>query len=478
MIKEAIVAAATLAVLAKPVPVSGTTLATFNPYAVPYQGKVVELVRRDWDYSKGNLEILLSGSYGSAKSILMAHLAVTHCLENARAGVLLARKSLSDIKETIFKEIVEHLEDSGLVLGVDYWVKETNASVRFKNGSEIKSISWSDKKYKKGRSRKISMLVFEELTENNLEDREAFMTLKARLRRLPHVKENVLIAATNPDAPSHWAYEYFFTKKSFTKFVFKSVTSDNPFLDPVYIEQLMRDLDPKAVQRYIYGEWIELSKDQVYYNYDAKRNFPSETFEFLPDDYKVLKLCHDFNIGKGKPMSAAAAIMRGEEYHFFKSFHVEGARTADIMDEIADTDLLDQFDKIEVYGDASGNSNDTRSIETDYLIIEDFLSNYVIKSGPRKGQPLVFEMKVPRSNPPIRRRHNLVNAFFLNNNRETRLYVYDSWIDKGMRLTAFKKDSFLIEDDSLSEQHVTTAIGYMIDYDKNRDTGASSTIQL
>lgn len=478
MIKEAIIAAATLAVLAKPVPVSGTTLATFNPYAVPYQGKVVELVRRDWDYSKGNLEILLSGSYGSAKSILMAHLAVTHCLENARAGVLLARKSLSDIKETIFKEIVEHLEDSGLVLGVDYWVKETNASVRFKNGSEIKSISWSDKKYKKGRSRKISMLVFEELTENNLEDREAFMTLKARLRRLPHVKENVLIAATNPDAPSHWAYEYFFTKKSFTKFVFKSVTSDNPFLDPVYIEQLMRDLDPKAVQRYIYGEWIELSKDQVYYNYEAKRNFPSETFEFLPDDYKVLKLCHDFNIGKGKPMSAAAAIMRGEEYHFFKSFHVEGARTADIMDEIADTDLLDQFDKIEVYGDASGNSNDTRSIETDYLIIEDFLSNYVIKSGPRKGQPLVFEMKVPRSNPPIRRRHNLVNAFFLNNNRETRLYVYDSWIDKGMRLTAFKKDSFLIEDDSLPEQHVTTAIGYMIDYDKNRDTGASSTIQL
>lgn len=478
MIKEAIVAAATLAVLAKPVPVSGTTLATFNPYAVPYQGQVVELVRRDWDYKRGNLEILLSGSYGSAKSILMAHLAVTHCLDNARAGVLLARKSLSDIKETIFKEIVEHLEDSGLVLGVDYWVKETNASIRFKNGSEIKSISWSDKKYKKGRSRKISMLVFEELTENNLEDMEAFMTLKARLRRLPHVKENVLIAATNPDAPSHWVYDYFFNKKSFTKFVFKSVTSDNPFLDPVYIEQLMRDLDPKAVQRYIYGEWIELSKDQVYYNYDAKRNFPSEEFEFLPDDYKVLKLCHDFNIGKGKPMSAAAAIMRGEEYHFFKSFHVEGARTADIMDEIADTDLLDQFDKIEVYGDASGNSNDTRSIETDYLIIEDFLSNYVIKSGPRKGQPLVFEMKVPRSNPPIRRRHNLVNAFFLNNNRETRLFVYDSWIDKGMRLTAFKKDSFLIEDDSLPEQHVTTAIGYMIDYDKNRDTGASSTIQL
>lgn len=478
MIKSAIVAAATLAVLARPpIPVSGTTLETFNPYAVPYQGKVVELVRRDWDYSKGNLEILLSGSYGSAKSILIAHLVVTHCIENERASALLARKSLPDIKETIFKEVVEHLQDTSMVLGVDYWIKETTASIRFKNGSEIKSISWADKKYKKGRSRKISFLAFEELTENNEEDKEAFLTLKARLRRLPHVKENVLIAATNPDSPSHWVYRYFFLEKAFTKFVFKSVTSDNPFLDPVYIEQLKRDLDPKAVQRYIYGEWVELTKDQVYYNYDTDRNFKDD-IEFLPEDYKVLKICHDFNIGKGKPMSAAAAFQRGEEYHFFKAFHVEGARTANIMDEIASSGILDQFKKIEVYGDASGGSNDTRSIETDYDIIESFLSNYIIKDGPRKGEHLKFELKIPRSNPPIRRRHNLVNAFFMNDNKEVRLYLYDKWLDEGFRLTAFLKNSFLTEDDSLPQQHATTAIGYMIDYDINRDSGESTVIQL
>lgn len=477
MIKEANVATATLAVLANPFPKSGTTLETFNPYAVPYQGKVVELVRRDWDYSKGNLEILLSGSYGSAKSILIAHLVVTHCLNNDRASALLARKSLPDIKETIFKEVVEHLQDTSLILGKDYWIKETTASIRFSNGSEIKSISWSDKKYKKGRSRKISFLAFEELTENNDEDKEAFLTLKARLRRLPHVKENVLIAATNPDSPSHWVYRYFFLEKAFTKFVFKSVTTDNPFLDPVYIEQLKRDLDPKAVQRYIYGEWIELTKDQVYYNYENKRNFVEEV-DITPDDRRVLKLCHDFNIGKGKPMSAVASFKRGDAYHCFKSYHVEGARTNDIMEEIAASGVLDEFLKVEVYGDASGGSNDTRSIETDYDIIESFLSNYVIKTGERKGQQIVFEMKVPRSNPPVRRRHNLVNAFFMNDNKEVRLYLYDKWLDEGFRLTSFKKDSFMIEDDSLPQQHATTAIGYMIDYDINRDSGESEMIQL
>ena len=454
---------------------AGVTLTTFDPGRVPYQRKVVDLIREDWDYALGNLEILLSGSYGSAKSILMAHLIVTHCLNNPRAYGMLARKAMPDLKETIFKEIIEHLDEEDLIEGEDYWVTQQNAHIIFSNGSEIGSISWADKKYKKGRSRKISFLVFEELTENTEDDKEAFMTLKARLRRLPHVKENVLIAATNPDAPSHWVYKYFFDQKADTKHVFKSVTSDNPFLDPVYVEQLRRDLDPKSVQRYIYGEWVELSKDQVYYNYDQSRNF-KEVFEIK--DKSLLKLAHDFNIGKNKPMSVAASVQVGDVYHAFKSFHVEGARTLNIMEDIASSGLLDEYLRIEVYGDASGKHKDTRSVVTDYDIIEKFLANYIIKSGPRKGQNLNFEMKIRKSNPPIRRRHNLVNSHFLNDLQQVRLIVYDSWIDEGFRQTTFLKGSFLTEDDSLPQQHVTTAIGYMIDYDTNVQTEDSSTTIL
>lgn len=450
---------------------SGTTLQTFNPSLVPYQKKVVNLIRRDWDYSKGNLEILLSGSYGSAKSILMAHLGVTHCLFYPRSVVMLARKAMPDLKATIFKEVIEHLDEEGIVEGKDYKVNYSGSpSIAFSNGSRIETISWADRKFKKGRSRKFSMLILEELTENDEEDREAFMTLKARLRRLPHVKENVLIAATNPDSPSHWVYRYFFNDKSETRFVFKSVTSDNPFLDPVYIEQLKKDLDPRAIQRYIYGEWVELSKDQVYYNYETERNFKAE----FKSKGKTLKLTHDFNVGKNKPMSAAACEEIDGVYHFFKAFHVDGARTENIMEEIAASGILDQYLNIEVYGDASGRNKDTRSIKTDYDIIEHFLANYVTRDGRR----LNFEIKVPRSNPPIRRRHNIVNAHFLNNEKKIRLFVYDKWLDEGFRLTTFLKGSFLSEDDSLPQQHATTAIGYMIDYDVNREGSHSYQIQL
>ena len=86
---------------------SGTTLTTFNPYVIPMQGQVVDLVRGQWDYTKGTPEILLSGSYGSSKSILLAHLVVNHCLEWRYARVCICRRALPDLKKTIFQEILE-----------------------------------------------------------------------------------------------------------------------------------------------------------------------------------------------------------------------------------------------------------------------------------------------------------------------------------------------------------------------------------
>lgn len=444
-------------------PDSGVTLNTFSPYAIPYQSKVVELIRNEWDYSKGTPEILLSGSFGSAKSILMAHLALTHCLANAGARVLLARKAMPDLKDTIFKEILEHLDgacfDDGspIVEGVHYKVNHSVAKITFSKklgGAEIISRSWSDKKYKKGRSLKISFLVFEELTENNEEDKQAFDTLKARLRRIPHIKENVLIAATNPDDQEHWVHKYFFDTTKPTRFVFKSVTTDNPFLDPVYIQQLKQDLSPLEAQRYIYGEWVSLYKDRIYYQYDKERNFINKPYKINPA-YPI-DLFHDFNIGKGKPMSAGVGQRINGIYHVFKVFRIEGARTLDILEEMDANGVFDARYTYRVFGDASGEANDTRSKKTDYDIIRKFLAN---TAG---GRGVSFEMKVPLANPPIRKRHNLLNALFLNELGKVRYYQYagTEFLDEGWRLTSLKKNATYLEDDSIASQHITSAVGY------------------
>lgn len=179
----------------------------FSPDAIPYQRAVCDLIR-DFDYSRKTLEILLSGSYGSAKSILMAHLAIRHCLEHKRARVCVARKTWPDLKRTLWQEILDHMVED-FIEDKHYTHNKADHLIRFRNGSEIISATWADKKYMKFRSLKLSMLLVEEIVENNDEDEEAFKQLKARLKRIPHIKENILIAATNPDAPSHWVYKYF-----------------------------------------------------------------------------------------------------------------------------------------------------------------------------------------------------------------------------------------------------------------------------
>lgn len=437
---------------------STPTLSGFNPGVIEYQRQVVDLVRSDFDYSKGNLELLLSGSYGSAKSTLLAHLAVTHCLLYPRARCAIARRARDDLKRTIWAEILEHIGDD-LTEGVDYWLNLSDLKVTFCNGSEIVAAYWGDKRYKKFRSWKLSMLIIEEIVENDDQDEEAFKQLKARLRRLPHVAENLLAAATNPDAPTHWVYRYFIEPNPEgaaphpTRRVFYSLTEQNPFLDPVYVEQLRADLSPKEADRYLRGRWIELQGEVVYCEYDSAAQYRRNT------PYAIVKgepiwLTFDFNIGEGKPMSAVMFQHVGGTFHFFNEVVIEGARTADLIEEWDARGSLALAEWFILTGDAAGKHKDTRNVRSDYDIIKHELG----LRGKR------VEYVVPLANPAIRTRHNRVNAYCKNDKGERRLFLYQGckMLDEALRLTKLKKGGDYIEDDSKAYQHVGTALGYGI----------------
>ena len=83
------------------------SLTQFDPCIIPFQYQVIKDIRKKFDYSKGVYELLLSGSVGSAKSILMAHLAVTHCLLYPYAQALIGRLSMPALKDTLLKMIVK-----------------------------------------------------------------------------------------------------------------------------------------------------------------------------------------------------------------------------------------------------------------------------------------------------------------------------------------------------------------------------------
>lgn len=425
----------------------------FDPYVIPMQACVLKALR-DADHDLGTHEILLSGSVGSAKSILMAHIVIRHCLENNRARVLIGRRALPDLKDTLFTKILEHLEG---ISQNKYKVNYSTARIKFSNGSEIISRSWADKHYSKLRSLELSMAAIEELTENDGDDEQAYHEIKMRVGRLPHIKTPLIIAATNPDSPGHWAYKYFIEpnlgdQKHRTRHVFYSRTEENPFLPRSYIEQLKIDMDPKTAQRMLYGQWVEIRGEVVYYEYDRDTQFRDYSYK-IKKEVPVI-LTWDFNIGEGKPMSVCCMQYHEDAFHIFAEVIIQGSRTADTIEELDGKGLLVKDYKYIICGDASGKHRDTRSSQSDYDIIRKELSS----------RNLNFEYHVPLANPPVRTRHNRVNAYCKNMAGDTRLFIYKDakTCDEAMRLTKLKPGASYIEDDSKAYQHVGTAIGYAI----------------
>jgi hypothetical protein len=432
---------------------STPNLLEFEP--LKSQLEIIKHVRRGADYSQGTQEIMLSGSVGSSKSLTLAHLVVTHCLMYPKARAGIGRLALPQLKETLCVKIKEHLEGTG----VDYKYYSSTGDFDLPNGSEIRTVSWSDQNFSKLGSLEFSCFAIEELTESR--DSRAYDTILQRVNRLPHVKEPWLISATNPDSPSHWAYKKLISTKAENVRVFYSNTFDNPYLDPNYIKLLKSRMDHKMAQRMIYGQWVELHTEVVYYAFSPKN--------IIQDTYKIdprwpIRICYDFNIGEGKPLSAVMAQYDQErdEWHFFSEIIVEGQRTLDSLEEMESRGLFENENLFIIHGDATGRARDTRSPKSDYDLIEKFMSNVTNK----KGNKIPFRVDVPRGNPRIRERHNVVNSYLLNSLDQAKLFVYKDCpiLEEGFRLTKLKKGGNYLEDDSDYFQHVTTAAGYGIHY--------------
>ncbi len=456
---------------------STPSISEFDPKAVPFQWVVICEIE-NYDYSLGKHEILLSGSVGSAKSLLCAHIVVArHCLRFAGARACLARRSMPDLKDTIFKKCLEHIGED-LVEGKDYWVNETKASIRFANGSEIISRSWADRKSKKGRSLELSMLVIEESAENDDKDKLAIEELTMRVGRLPHIPQHLVIHATNPDSPAHWLYKYFISTNSPTRHVYYSLTRDNKFLPSWYIEQMQRDLDPKMAKRMLEGQWIEIAGEVIYYNY-SERNKRDACY--LIDPAHPIYMSFDFNIGDGKPMSAVLFQYIHGVFHFFEECVVHGARTESLMEEAIARELFRTRTLYIIQGDATGKARHPAAKHSNYEIIKQCLDQ--LKHIDERGRevPLEYELQVPSVNPPIRTRHNVMNARFGNVKGEVTAYVYADCkvLDEGLRLTKLKEGATYLEDDSKEYQHVTTAAGYgvcrVLKYEDSKPQG---TVQL
>ncbi len=430
------------------------SLSEYNPRDLPWTSKAIDDVFARYDYSKGIHEILCSGTVGSGKSLFGTHVAIVCLLNDPKARWLVGRISLPDAKATIAETFHDHIEGD-LVEGVHYEFNRVKQQWIFSNGSECFVKSWHNKRFKSFRSLKLSGVILEEATENEGDYWEIYDALYSRLGRAK-ADRNIMISLTNPDSPAHPLYKRMIlgSEKDPLKHVYYSDARENPYLEDWYIPNLMKNLSPIEIARLIEGKWVEDPKGGIYYNYSRARNFRDDEYVFNLN-YPI-DIMHDFNIGFGKPMSLAVGQKINGTFHVARAVLLEGADTTDIMMELVHSGLFNKNTQFRVFGDASGKSNDTRSKTNDYEIIETVL----------KRNRVNYSMEVPRSNPPVRRRHNRINAKCCNFEGRVQFYIYKDAedADEGFRLTKLKKGGQYLEDDSLKQQHVTTAIGYWVDY--------------
>jgi hypothetical protein len=434
---------------------STPSLLEFDPSIIPFQLNLIKDIRKNFDYSKGVHELLCSGAMGSSKSMVACHLIITHCLMYPKARVLVGRRTLTALRDTMIHKIIEHMGND-LIEGKDYLHNRSRSIFTFANGSQIIPYSWADGNYKKVRSLELSAAVIEELTEND--DMKFYHEIMYRVGRLSHVKEKFVLCLTNPDDPTHPAYDYFISKPVGLRKVYYSITEDNPFLDPSYIRKLKESFDPKLARRLLYGEWLAITQDVIYYSYSREHNYKDH--KYVIDQRYPIHICYDFNIGVGKPLSIVLFQFINNTFHFFDEVIIEGARTDDSMDELEGRGYFNYPVEFRVHGDATGKHRDTRSKHSDWDIIKQRLQN----TKNKDGQYIRFSIEVPLSNPKVRDRHNKVNATLHNSLGHRNLFVYSDCktLDEGFRLTKLKQNAGYIEDDSKHYQHCTTAAGYGI----------------
>lgn len=267
------------------------------------------------------------------------------------------------------------------------------------------------------------------------------------------------LITTTLDDPGSWMYGLFVDKydDGLMEVVYAPTHTNEQNLPAGYIDGLRQSLDPKSFQRMVLAKWVSLAGGQIYYAFDRGIHVQAHA-DFHPENGPIM-WAHDFNIGQGKPMSSVLCQTRKapskwgwrRELVVFDEIVLESSDTQDAVREFKSRGWhlkLPDRSRVVIYGDASGHSHDTRSRTSDYQII---------RAAGFTAQ------RVPYSNPPIRDRHNAVNALLKNAQGDVRLHVHPrcKTVAKGLETVILKSGAQYLEKET-KEQHVTTALGYLV----------------
>jgi hypothetical protein len=169
--------------------------------------------------------------------------------------------------------------------------------------------------------------------------------------------------------------------------------------------------------------------------------------------HEQLHWTHDQNF---TPLSSAVGVIRDDCLYLLDEIVLSSAISRQSADEFVEKFKDHKNKQVKLYGDPAGRAGEKHGHKSDYSEIKDVLR--------RNGWEVTD--KVKRKHPAIKDRQNYVRARILNAAGDVRLFVNPKtapWCHKGLSTVQLMEGSTFQEDQRNKYQHITTAIGYMVD---------------
>ena len=219
-------------------------------------------------------------------------------------------------------------------------------------------------------------------------------------------------------------------------------------LPPDIIEAAKRTMSKKQYNQE-YRASFETATGRIYEDYGPANYCQAEI-----QPHEVLHWTHDQNY---TPLSSAVAVVRDGKPYFLDEIVLESAISKQSALEFVEKFRDHRNKKVFIYGDPAGRAGEKHGHKSDYTDIEDILRIHNWK----------FERRVRPAAPAIKDRQNAVRAKICNAKEEISLFVNPktaSWTHKGLATVQLKEGSSFQEDDKNQYQHITTAVGYFVDW--------------
>ena len=198
-----------------------------------------------------------------------------------------------------------------------------------------------------------------------------------------------------------------------------------------------------------YEASFESAEGKIYEDYSHKN-----TTQELIQSHEQLLWHHDFNF---TPMSSGIAVRRGDDIYILDEIILSSATSRQSALEFTERYKDHKNKHVIIYGDPAGRAGEKHGHESDYTEME----------GVLKSNGWQTTRRVKKAAPAIKDRQNAVRAKILNALGKRSLFINPAkapYAHKGIATVQYKKGSSFLEEQT-DYQHITTAIGYMIDYE-------------